>query len=71
MLEQVRQFLAASPFQPFDLRTSDGCEYHVPTSDHVHIRPGEKQLYVYLDDGRDVAISTLRLAAVPGAVKAE
>ena len=71
MLEQVRQFLTAKPFQAFDLRTSNGREYHVPTPDHAHIRPGEKQLYVYLDDGRDVAISTLHLAAVLGAVKAE
>lgn len=70
MLEQVRHFLNAEPFQPFDLRISDGREYHVPTPDHAHIRPGEKQLYIYLDDGRDVAISTLHLAAVLGAVKA-
>ena len=66
MLEQIRQFLRANPFVPFDIRTSDGREYHVPTADHAHIRPGERKFYVYLDDGRDAVISTLHLAAVLG-----
>lgn len=70
MLEQIRQFLRATPFQPFDIRTSDGREYHVATPDHAHIRPGGTQLYVYPDDGRDVAISALHLAAVVGWIKA-
>ncbi len=70
MLEQIRQFLRANPFQPFDIRTSDGREYYVPTAEHAHVRPGGHQLYVYLDDGRDVAVSALHLAAVLGAVKA-
>ncbi len=66
MLEQIRQFLSAEPFQPFDIRTSDGREYHVLTADHAHVRPDGHKLYVYLDDGRDAVISALHLAAVLG-----
>lgn len=71
MLEQIRQFLRANPFTPFDIRTSDGREYHIPTADHAHIRPGEHKLYVYLDDGRDAVISTLHLASVLGETAAQ
>lgn len=69
MIEQTRQFLRAAPFIPFDIRTSDGREYHIATPDHAHVRPGGTRVYVYLDDERDVAISALHLAAVIGQVR--
>ena len=64
MVQRIRELLYAKQFEPFAIRTSDGREYLIATRDHAHVRPGDSRLYVYLDNGSDVAISALHLAAV-------
>jgi hypothetical protein len=39
MIEDVRQHLAARPFEPFVIVTSSGHRYRVPSADHAGINP--------------------------------
>lgn len=64
MIQRIKELLYAEHFVPFTIRTSDGREYLIATRDHAHVRPGDSRLYVYLDNGSDVAISALHLAAL-------
>ena len=49
----------AAPFEPFTIRTSDGREYVVRTSDHAAVHPK-----VTGDDESSAKISSLHVAAL-------
>ena len=64
MIPEVRRLLEARPFEPFAVRTSDGREYTVPTSDHAKLNPRGTYLIVFFDDDSHATVSVLHLVAV-------
>ena len=67
-MPQVKKLLEARPFVPFTIRTSDGMEYRVPTSEHAHIAPKGGWVTVYDDEGTGVFVSGLHITSVASAL---
>ena len=65
MIADVRErLLAAAPFVPFVIRTSDGREYSVPTADHVFITPRGNRVIVVTDNGATGVLGPLHINSV-------
>jgi hypothetical protein len=64
MVEKIRQLLHAVPFVPFKIRTTDGREYLVPTSDHAAVRPNGTRVIVFDDAEQDIYLSGLHIVAI-------
>lgn len=64
MIPRIRELLHATPFSSFSIRTSDGREYVVPTSDHAAVNPKGTFVYVFGDDDSTTRLSALHVAAV-------
>jgi hypothetical protein len=64
MIEDVRQHLAARPFEPFVIVTSRGHRYRVPSSEHAGINPRGSRVVVWFDDESSVTLSGLHIVAV-------
>ncbi|MEY2585657.1 MAG: hypothetical protein QOD80_1683 [Verrucomicrobiota bacterium] len=64
MIPRIRELLHASPFIPFTIRTSDGREYMVPTSDHAAITPKGSRVIVFADDESQAEVAALQVATV-------
>jgi hypothetical protein len=64
VIPRVRELLHAAPFERFTIRTSDGHKYTVPNANHAAIHPGAPRLIVFLDNGGQIDIVALHLAAV-------
>ena len=67
MIRQIKILLAAVPFVPFKIRTSDGREYVVPTRDHASVSPNNGGIIIYDDNDLFTALSGLHIASVEGA----
>jgi hypothetical protein len=67
-MQQVKKILEARPFVPFMIRTSDGVEYRIPTSEHAHIAPKSGWVTVYDDEGIGTFVSGLHITSVASAV---
>ena len=64
VIPRIRELLHAAPFEPFSIRTSDGREYTVPTPDHAAVHPTALRVIVFFDNGGQVEVAGLHLAAV-------
>jgi hypothetical protein len=64
MIEDIRQHLAARPFEPFLIVTSSGNRYRVPSAEHAGTNPRGNRVIVWFDDGSSVTVSGLHIAAV-------
>lgn len=64
MIQRIRELLRADQFKPFAIRSDDGRQFFVPTFEHAHVRPDDTRIYIFLDEGEDVAITALHLTAV-------
>ena len=64
MIEEIRRLLEQVPFQPFSIVTSSGQQYHVKSSDHIHLGPGAKVIGVYHDDGTLSVLSPLHMVSI-------
>jgi hypothetical protein len=64
MIPRIKELLHAAPFQSFTIRTSDGREYIIPTADHAAVSPKGGRVVVFGDDGSQVDLWGLRVAAV-------
>jgi len=64
VIPRIRELLRAAPFEPFAIRTSDGREYAVPTADHAAVHPTTPRVIVFFDNGGQVEVAGLHLAAV-------
>ena len=53
-----------APFQAFSIRTSDGREYAVPTSDHAAVHPNASRVIIFLDNGGQTEVAGLHVAAI-------
>ena len=51
--KELRAFLKAEPFRPFDIRLNDGRALPVPHSDFASLSPDEWQLVVWHQGGFD------------------
>lgn len=67
MIRLIRNLLLKRPFGPFRVRTGDGREYTVPTTDHAAVDPRGVQVVVwYEEDGEygQTSLSALHIAGV-------
>ncbi len=64
MIGDIRQLLAANPFEPFIVVTTGGNSYTVPTSDHAGISPSGGRLVIWFDDDSSVTIAGLHIVAL-------
>jgi hypothetical protein len=64
MTPDIRQFLAAAPFEPFSIVTGSGRRYPVPSRDHAGINPRGSRVVIWFDDGGSVTVSALHIAAI-------
>jgi hypothetical protein len=61
MIDEIRKRLQRVPFTPFSVRTSDGHEYAVPTTDHAHISPRGNRVIVFDDAGTSAVLGPLHI----------
>ncbi len=64
MIADIRQLLAARPFEPFFILTSGGNRYPVPSSEHAAVDPQRSRVEVWLDDGTSVTIAGLHITSI-------
>jgi len=64
IIDEVRQYLHASPFEPFQVVTSSGHRYRVATADHAGINPLGNRMVIWFDDEGSVTISGLHIVAI-------
>src|SRR5207248_5441645 len=64
VIPRIRELLHSTPFQPFLVRTSDGREYFVPTSDHAAIHPRGSYVIIFSDDDSHTDVPGLHVASV-------
>ena len=64
MIADVRQYLHASPFDPFVIVTNSGSRYRVATADHAGINPLGNRIVVWFDDGGSLTVAALHIAAI-------
>jgi hypothetical protein len=64
MTPDIRQFLAAAPFEPFSIVTSSGRRYSVPSREHAGINPRGSRVVIWFDDGGSVTVFALHIAAI-------
>ncbi len=64
MIQRIKELLAAAPFVPFKIKTSDGNEYIIVTSDHAAVTPNSGRVFVFGDDDRTVTLAGLHIVAV-------
>lgn len=71
MIEDIRHYLEAGPFEPFSIVTSSGHRYTVPSADHASINPRGNRVVIWFDDGGSVTLSALHITAVEKLVGAD
>jgi hypothetical protein len=64
MIGDIRQHLAAAPFEPFTIVTSSGKRYAVPSADHASLNPTNTGVVVWLNDDASVTIAGLHIVAL-------
>ena len=64
IIDEVRQYLHASPFEPFQVVTSSGHRYRVATADHAGINPLGNRVVIWFDDEGSVTVSGLHIVAI-------
>lgn len=71
MIPRIKELLHTTPFSPFTVRTSDGCEYTVPTPDHAVVNPKGTYVVVFSDEDSHVDVAGLHVAAIVKHTNAE
>ena len=64
MTKDIRDRLAAQPFQPFVVYTADGREYDVPTHDHAHVSPSGGRVSIWVDDETEYILPALHISGL-------
>lgn len=64
MTKDIRDRLAAQPFQPFVVHTADGREYDVPTHDHAHVSPGGGRVSIWAGDETEYILPALLISGL-------
>jgi hypothetical protein len=63
MTGDIRQLLAAGPFEPFYIVTSSAKRYRIPSADHASTNPRGSRVVVWFDDDSNVVVSALHITA--------
>jgi len=66
MIQQIKKLLTARPFVAFKIRTSDGREFEVPTSEHAVVSPTNGSVFVLDDNGLFDLVSGLHIVSIRG-----
>ena len=69
MIQKIKVLLLKVPFVPFKIRTSDGHEYIIPTSDHAAVPPTSSRVIVFDDQEHETSLSGLHIVAVEEGVE--
>ena len=64
MIADVRERLERTPFIPFVVRTSDGHDYSVPTTDHAFITPKGNRVIVIADNGAVAVLGPIHISGI-------
>jgi len=64
VIADVRQHLAAAPFEPFSIITSSGHRYQVASPDHAGVHPRGSRVVVWFDDDSSVTLAALHIVAI-------
>jgi hypothetical protein len=64
MIGAIRKHLVLSPFVPFSVRTADGREYPVPTSDHIYLPPAGNRVVISDNQGAVVVLPALMISGL-------
>ena len=64
MIEDIRRHLERTPFIPFSVRTADGREYPVPTTDHIWLLPGGRRVAIADDRGIVALLPALMISGL-------
>lgn len=64
MTGDIRKHLQITPFIPFSVRTSDGREYPVPTTDHIYLPPSGGRVVISDNQGVVVVLPGLMITGL-------
>jgi hypothetical protein len=64
MTKDIRDGLAAQPFQPFVVQTADGRQYEVPTHDRAHVSQGGGRVSIWTDDDTEYILPALLISGL-------
>lgn len=64
MTGDIRKHLDITPFVPFSVRTADGREYAVPTTDHIYLPPTGGRVVISDDQGIVVVLPGLMISGL-------
>jgi len=64
MIQRIKELLRAAPFVPFKVKTSDGREYLIPTTDHAFVTPNGSRVHLFDDGEKQTTLSGLHIVAV-------
>jgi hypothetical protein len=64
MVNDIRKLLAARPFVPFVVHTTDGREYRVPTAEHASVSPSGGRINIWGDDDTTNILPALLISGV-------
>lgn len=64
MIQRLKELLRAVPFAPFKIKTSDGSEFSVPTSDHAAVTPNNARAFIFGDDESQKTLAGLHIVAI-------
>jgi hypothetical protein len=62
MIAEIRRMIAAQPFVPFTIHSSDGSELKVATLDHIAVPPGGGRVFVFGDHDDYAVLSPLLIS---------
>ena len=64
MIGDIRRHLELTPSVPFSVRTADGREYPVPTTDHIYLPPAGARVVISDDEGTVVVLPALMVSGL-------
>lgn len=64
MINELREAIHATPFNPFTVTLSDGRRLRARTVDHAHLSPNGNTLYVYPEDDHVVWVSARHVTSM-------
>ena len=62
--DEIKTRISQKPFAPFIVRLASAEVIHVPSTDHVHLHPNGRTLFVHLDKGGTEIIDVTLVTAL-------
>lgn len=64
MAERLKQLLYDQNFRPFAIVTEDGRLFRIPSPEHAHVVPGDREVVVFDDVGGQESVSARRIVRI-------